>query len=156
MKSSLLYNFQTLPSPQRTTSSPLAVTPPQQVLAPTNPRPVSVNLPVLDVSHQWNHNCVLLLCLLLSLSIVSPDSIHVVVSVRASLLLMPESMTCRCPGHCPRIYCSSLTGFLPDPPSWIQAPHFTLYPHTWEPAHPYSDLGSLPPPWNNSPWWSFQ
>ena len=111
MQSSLLYNFQTLLSPQRTTPSPLAVTPLHQVLAPTNPCPVSVNLPVLDVSHQWNHNCVLLLCLFLSLSIVSPGSIHVVVSVRASLLLMPESMTCRCPGHCPRIYCSSLTGF---------------------------------------------
>ena len=44
-----------------------------------------VGQPVLDVSHQWNHTLCVLLCLLLSLSIVFSGSIHVVASVRTSL-----------------------------------------------------------------------
>ena len=35
---------------------------------------MSVDLPVLDVSHQWNHTLCALLCLLLSLSIVFSGS----------------------------------------------------------------------------------
>ena len=46
---------------------------------------MSVDLPVLDVSDQWNHTLCVLLCLPLSLSIRFSGSVHMVVSVRASL-----------------------------------------------------------------------
>lgn len=45
---------------------------------------MSVDLPVLDVSHQWNH-ILCVLCLLLSMSIVFSGSIHMIASVRAPL-----------------------------------------------------------------------
>ena len=47
---------------------------------------MSVAVPVLDVSHPWNPTPCVLLCLLLSLSIVVSRSVHAVASVRASLL----------------------------------------------------------------------
>lgn len=52
-------------------------------MVPDNQDPtLCVDLPVLDVSHQWNHTlCVL--CLLLSMSI--SGSIHMIASVRAPL-----------------------------------------------------------------------
>ena len=49
---------------------------------------VSMDLPVLDVSYQWTHTPCVLLCLLLSLSIVCSGSIHVVACIRASVLFM--------------------------------------------------------------------
>ena len=51
---------------------------------------MSADRPALHVSHQWSHTLCVLLCLLLSLSVVSSGSVHVVVSVRASLLFMAE------------------------------------------------------------------
>ena len=54
---------------------------------------MSVGRPILDISYQWNHTlCVL--CRLLSLSIVFSGSVHVAVSVRASLLSMAEGRSC--------------------------------------------------------------
>jgi len=38
--------------------------------------PGTIDLPVLDVSHQWNHTLCVLLCLLLSLSIMFSESVH--------------------------------------------------------------------------------
>ena len=48
------------------------------MLAALNLLPVSVDLPVLDVSYQWKGTPCVLLCLLLSLTIVHSGSIHVV------------------------------------------------------------------------------
>ena len=67
--------FQNIPSPRKQ-PRPLP-----QPLTTTNP--LSVDLPVLDVSHQRNHT----LCVrvwLLSRSIVFARSVHVVASVRAT------------------------------------------------------------------------
>ena len=60
-----------------------------QPLTTRNPLCLSVDRPVLDVSHQWNHSlCVL--CLLLSLNVVFSGSIHMVANARASLLFVAE------------------------------------------------------------------
>ena len=64
----------------------------------TTPLSVSVDLPVLDVSHQWNRTVCVLLCLLLSLSIVFSGSLHVVMNVRASPLFLVEGHS-RVEGH---------------------------------------------------------
>ena len=74
--SSILYL--NIPLPQKETP-PHEQSPP----SPDNqePTPVSVDWPVLDVSHQWNHTLCVLLCLLLLLSIVFSGSVHMVVSV---------------------------------------------------------------------------
>lgn len=69
-------------------SSSAALPPP--LAAPDNPISLSVDLPVPDISHEWNHTLCVLLCPLLSLSIMFSKSIHVVVSVRASLLFMTK------------------------------------------------------------------
>ena len=53
-----------------------------------NPLSVSVDWPVLDVSHQWNHTLCVLLCLLLSLCVGFSGSVHVIVS--GLLLFMVE------------------------------------------------------------------
>ena len=71
--------------PQSKTLSP-SPHPLPQPLTTRNPLSVSVDWPVLDVSHQWNHTLCVLLCLLLSLSIVFSGSIYMVASVRASPL----------------------------------------------------------------------
>ena len=55
-----------------------------------NPLSVSVDRSVLDVSHGWNHTLRVPLCLLLSLSIVFLELVHVVVSVRASPIFVAE------------------------------------------------------------------
>ena len=60
-----------------------------QSLATTNPLPVSVDLPVLDVSYQWSHTPCILLCLPVSLSIMCSGSTHTVACVGASLLFIP-------------------------------------------------------------------
>ena len=61
-----------------------------QPLTTRNPLSVSVDWPVLDVSHQWNHT----LCVLLRLASLTEHrvsgSIHVAASVSASLLFMAE------------------------------------------------------------------
>ena len=54
---------------------------------------MSVDWPVLDVSHQWNHTLCVFLCLLLSLSFVFSGSIHVVMS---SLLFGAEWYSTPC------------------------------------------------------------
>ena len=59
-------------------------------LTTRNPLSVSVGLPVLHVSHQWSHSLCVLLCLLLSLSIVSSGSVLVVASVSVSLFLVAK------------------------------------------------------------------
>ena len=78
--SSILYL--NIPSPQKETP-PHEQSPP----SPDNqePTPVSVDQPVLDISHQWNHNLCVLLCLLLSLNILFLGSTHFGGNVRASL-----------------------------------------------------------------------
>ena len=63
-----------------------AITP----LLSLDPDNQSLDLPVLDVCHQWNHALCVLLCLLLSLSILFSGSVHMLVSVRASLLFLAE------------------------------------------------------------------
>ena len=91
MLAELCYNhlwFQNVPSPKRK-PVPISSHPPQP-LTTRNPLSVSVDQPVLDVSHQWDHTLRVLLCLLLSLSIVFSGSVHMVVSVWASLLFMAE------------------------------------------------------------------
>lgn len=45
---------------------------------------MSVAVPVLDVSHPWGHTLCVLLCVLLSLSVVASRSVHTVASVGAS------------------------------------------------------------------------
>ena len=60
-----------------------------QTLTTTSPLSVSVDLPVLDISHQWSHTPCVLLCLLFSLSITCSRSIHIVACVRAPLLFIP-------------------------------------------------------------------
>ena len=60
-------------------------------LATTNPLSFFVDVPVWDISYKWNHVLCVLLCLLLSLSIVCSRSIHTVACVRALLLFMAES-----------------------------------------------------------------
>ena len=47
---------------------------------------MSVDQPVLDICHQWNHT----LCVLFSLSILFSGSVYVVASVRVSLLFTAE------------------------------------------------------------------
>ena len=82
----IITNF-SITIPQSKTLSPSVVTPcPPQPLTTRNPLSVFVNQPVLNVSHQWNHTPCVLLCLLISLSIVFSGSVHVVASVRASPL----------------------------------------------------------------------
>ena len=82
----IITNF-SITIPQSKTLSPSVVTPrPPQPLTTRNPPSVFVNQPVLNVSHQWNHTPCVLLCLLISLSIVFSGSVHVVASVRASPL----------------------------------------------------------------------
>ena len=66
-------------------------TPLSYPLATTNPLSFFVDLPVWDISYKWNHVLCVLLCLLLSLSIMCSRSIHTVACVRASLLFMAES-----------------------------------------------------------------
>ena len=91
MLAELCYNhlwFQNVPSPKRK-PVPISSHPPQP-LTTRNPLSVSVDQPVLDVSHQWDHTLRVLLCLLLSLSIVFSGSVHVVAIVRASLLSVAE------------------------------------------------------------------
>jgi len=58
---------------------------PPQLLTTRNPPSVYVDLPVLDISHPWSPTLCVLLCLLLSLSIVVSRSVHVVASIGASL-----------------------------------------------------------------------
>ena len=55
---------------------------------------MSVDVPVLDVSHPWNPTLCVLLCLLLSLSIVVSRSFHVVASIGASLLFRLSDAPC--------------------------------------------------------------
>lgn len=59
---------------------------------------LSVDRPVLDVSHQRTHTLWVLLCLLPSLSIVFSGSLHVVMNVRASPLFLVEGHS-RVEGH---------------------------------------------------------
>lgn len=47
---------------------------------------LSMDLPVLDISHEWDHTLYVLLCLVLSLSIMCSRFVHIVACVRASLL----------------------------------------------------------------------
>ena len=60
-------------------------------LATTNPLSFFVDLPVWDISYKWNHVLCVLLCLLLSLSIMCSRFIYTVACVKASLLFMAES-----------------------------------------------------------------
>lgn len=55
-----------------------------QPLTTRNPLPVSLDQPVLHISHLWNHTLYVPLCLLLLLSVVFSGSVHMAVSVRAS------------------------------------------------------------------------
>lgn len=59
-------------------------------LLPLAPDNQSLDLPVLDVCHQWNHTLCVFLCVLFSLSILFSGSVHVVASVRVSLLFTAE------------------------------------------------------------------
>ena len=59
-------------------------------LLPLAPDNQSLDLPVLDVGHQWNHARCVFLCLLLSLSILFSGSVHMVGNARASLLFLVE------------------------------------------------------------------
>ena len=52
---------------------------------------MSVHWPVLDVSHQWDHIPRVLLCLLLSLSIVFSGPLHMAARVRALAFFLAES-----------------------------------------------------------------
>ena len=47
-----------IPNPTKETLSPLKVTPLPPLLGTTNPLPVAVDLPVLDVSCRWTHTSV--------------------------------------------------------------------------------------------------
>ena len=97
--SSILYL--NIPSPQKET-------PPHEQSHPSpspdnqEPTSVFVDRPVLDVSHQWTHTLCVLLCLLLSLSILFLGSTRFGGSVRASLrglamLLCGEGPQCNHP-----------------------------------------------------------
>ena len=67
-------------------------------LAPPSPQPVgtsnllsvSVSLPVTDISCQWNYAIVVLLCLVVSLSIMCSRSIHVMTYMRILFLFVAE------------------------------------------------------------------
>ena len=75
-------------TPKRSPVSSVTLSPPQP-LTTRNPLSMSVDQPVLDVSHQWDHT-LRVLCLLLSLSIVFSGPVYVVASIRASLLFRAE------------------------------------------------------------------
>ena len=62
----------------------------QSKMLKMNPLSVSVDRPVLHISHGWNHTLCVLLCLLLSLSIVFSGLVHVVASVRVSPIFVAE------------------------------------------------------------------
>ena len=63
-----------------------AITP----LLSLDPDNQSLDLPVLDVCHQWNHALCVLLCLLLSLSILFSGFIPFVAGVRVSSSVLVE------------------------------------------------------------------
>ena len=147
--------FEHFHHPQKLPHPPLAVTPPPlpQALATTNPVSVSVDLPVLDISHKRNYTLCVLLCLaslieqhgLKTHSCCSEcqcftpfyDWIHDTLNKVQSTWL-----ACRCPFTALWICCSGHTGLLAQPPSWGAVPHCTLYPQAWEPA-PISSFRSL-------------
>ena len=69
-------------------------------IATTNPLSFFVDLPFWDIAYKWNHVLCVLLCLLLSLSIMCSRSIHTVACVRVSffpkkdnILLSSDSRT---------------------------------------------------------------
>ena len=83
--------FQNILSPQKKPCSrQQSPHPLPQPLTTRNLLSVSVDLPALHVSHGWSHTLCVLLCLRLSLSIVSSGSVHVVPSVGASVLSVAE------------------------------------------------------------------
>ena len=79
---------------------------PPQPLTTRNPRSVSVDAPVLDVSHPWHPTPCVLLCLLLSLSVVASRSVRVVPSV--VLLSLPGPVMLSCLERPPLFICSSV------------------------------------------------
>lgn len=95
------HNFRALPSPQRS-HSPFPAPHPQ---ATSNVLPVSMDLPVLDVSHQWD--CTLCGLLGWAFSTLFLRLIHVVADVSTFFLFMAQSPLCGCnllnhfsdPGH---------------------------------------------------------
>ena len=88
----IVSNSKTFLSYQKETVSPSAVThhphpllPPAPALDNQEPTAVSVDWPVLDISHRWSHTLCVVVCLLFSLSVMFSGSVHMVASVRASL-----------------------------------------------------------------------
>jgi hypothetical protein len=85
-----LFKFQYIPSPQgqpRPHEQSPCLLPGMGYLQVPFP---SLDLPVLDVSYQWSHTLCGLVCLLLSLGLVSSGSLHIVECIRTSLLLLAE------------------------------------------------------------------
>ena len=105
--------FQNILSPQKKPCSrQQSPHPLPQPLTTRNLLSVSVDLPALHVSHGWSHTLCVLLCLRLSLNIMSSGLVHVVASVRASLLFMAEGRS--------RVWISSpTTGHLGVSTFWL-------------------------------------
>ena len=72
---------------------------------------LSMDLPVLDISHEWDHTLYVLLCLVLSLSIMCSRFVHIVACVRASLLFTAVLYSTVWMDHILRLY-SSVNGHL--------------------------------------------
>ena len=101
--------FQNIPSLQKKAPSPSAVTPPPPQPLTIRNHSLCMDRPVLDVFRQWNHTLCVLLCLLLSLSIVFSGSIHVVERFLHPFSWLRDAPGC---GGTTFVYPSSVDGHL--------------------------------------------